>query len=175
MAEIKLYIAVSLDGYIAGADGGVEWLDKYESDGTDYGYAEFYDSVGTVLMGGNTYRAILGFGCEWPYAEKRTWVVSRRERSGSLPGVSVVAGDPVSFLRRLKSAEERDIWLVGGGQLLSRLSDEGLVDEMRLCIFPEMLGEGIRLFPANIRPSGWRLAEQRVFPSGAVMLVYRLA
>lgn len=63
MANIKLYVAVSLDGYIAGPDGGVEWLDRYQADGEDYGYADFYDSVDTLLMGGNTYRAILHFGC----------------------------------------------------------------------------------------------------------------
>ena len=59
MRQLKLYIATSLDGYIATADGSVEWLDAYQSDEEDYGYHRFYDSVDTLLMGGNTYRAIL--------------------------------------------------------------------------------------------------------------------
>ena len=66
--ELKLYIATSLDGYIATADGSVEWLDAYQSDEEDYGYHRFYDSVDTLLMGGNTNRTILGFGCDWPYS-----------------------------------------------------------------------------------------------------------
>lgn len=173
MANIKLYVAVSLDGYIAGPDGGVEWLDRYQADGEDYGYADFYDSVDTLLMGGNTYRAILHFGCGWPYEGKRTYVVSRRERSAVLPGVSVVSDDAIPFLRRLRAEEKRDIWLVGGGLLVSQLLAEGLVDEMRLCVFPLLLGRGIRLFPDSLRSSERRLVGQRTFPSGAVMLTYR--
>ncbi len=97
MRKIKLYIAVSLDGYIATPDGGVEWLNQFQisknedspdggvewlnqfqiSKNEDYGYKEIYQSIDTILMGGRTYRDIVGFGCEWPYKEKTTYIVSR--------------------------------------------------------------------------------------------------
>lgn len=90
-----------------------------------------------------------------------------------MPGVSVVSDDAIPFLRRLRAEEKRDIWLVGGGLLVSQLLAEGLVDEMRLCVFPLLLGRGIRLFPDSLRSSERRLVGQRTFPSGAVMLTYR--
>lgn len=69
--KIKLYIACSLDGYIAREDGSIDWLTKYEiNPETDYGYSEFYASIGTVLMGRKTYEQVLGFG-DWPYEEKK--------------------------------------------------------------------------------------------------------
>ena len=84
MRKIRLYIAMTLDGYIASRDGGVEWLDKYRNNTEDYGYTALYESIDTVLMGGNTYRAILGFGCEWPYPDKTSYVISHREQQGTI-------------------------------------------------------------------------------------------
>lgn len=172
MRRVILYIATSLDGYIATSDGSVEWLDKYQTDGEDYGYAALYDSVDTVLMGGNTFRSILGFGCRWPYAGKDTYVVSGSEWPGLPPRVVVVSDDIASFLRRLKAAHGRDIWLVGGGRLVASLLSEGLVDEMRICVFPVLLGDGIRLFAGHAFVSEWRTKGVRAYPSGAVMLTY---
>ena len=112
MRQLKLYIATSLDGYIATADGSVEWLDAYQSDEEDYGYHRFYDSVDTLL--------------------------------------------------------------VGGGEIISLLLAENLIDEMQLCIFPMMPGNGVPLFPPSPALSRWQLEEQRSFPSGATMLTYKL-
>lgn len=123
-------------------------------------------------MGGNTYRSILGFGCEWPYAEKQSYIISRTESPSALPSVRIIADEIPAFIRRLKADAGKDIWLVGGGKLTSLLLAEGLVDEMQLCIFPLLLGAGIRLFPENALGSEWRLAKQQTFPTGAVMLVY---
>ena len=78
MKKIKLYIAVSLDGYIATSDGGVEWLHQFQiSENEDYGYKELYQSIDTVLMGGRTYRDIIGFGCKWSYKDKVTSLLSK--------------------------------------------------------------------------------------------------
>ncbi len=174
MRKLKLYIATSLDGYIATEDGGVEWLDAYQSDEEDYGYHRFYDSVDTLLMGGNTYRTILGFG--WPYEGKQTWVLSRTIQTAGIGQVGIVGRDALMLVRQLKSIETgKDIWLVGGGETISLLLAESLIDEMRLCIFPVMLGCGIRLFPPGPVSSQWRLEGQRAFPSGAMMLTYKLS
>lgn len=77
--RIKLYIATSLDGFIAREDGSIDWLTEYEnSPATDYGYSEFYASIGTVLMGRKTYEQVLGFG-DWPYGEKNVYVFTRQK------------------------------------------------------------------------------------------------
>ena len=93
MRQLRLYIATSLDGYITTADSSVEWLDVYQSDEEDYGYHRFYDSVDTLLMGGNTYCAILGFGCDWPYAGKQTWVLSRSIQTATSGQVRIISHD----------------------------------------------------------------------------------
>lgn len=116
---------------------------------------------------------ILGFGCDWPYADKQSYVISRTEPSSTLPNVTIIADEIPTFLRQLKTDAGKDIWLVGGGELTSLLLAEGLVDEIQLCIFPVLLGAGIRLFPDNGFSSEWRLDRQETFPTGAVMLVYQ--
>ena len=81
MPRIKLYIATSLDGFIARENGSIDWLTKYENNPeTDYGYSEFYASIGKVLMGRKTYEQALGFG-EWPYREKKSYVFTRQKES----------------------------------------------------------------------------------------------
>lgn len=92
MRKIKLYIAVSLDGYITTSDGGVEWLNLFQiSDSEDYGYKELYQSIDTVLMGGRTYRDIIGLGCKWSYKDKAIYIVSRNE-------VNLIQTEQVHFI-----------------------------------------------------------------------------
>jgi len=81
MSDVVLYIAATLDGFIASSDGGIDWLKPFEQAGEDYGYAAFHARVGAVIIGGNTYRQALGFG-EWPYAGVTTWVATRRGLAG---------------------------------------------------------------------------------------------
>ena len=106
--RIKLYIACSLDGFIARENGSIDWLTEYEnSPETDYGYSEFYASIGTVLMGRKTYEQVLGFG-DWPYGEKKTYVFTRQNEP--LPrekNVEFVSGNVGEFVRRLKENTDR--------------------------------------------------------------------
>ncbi|MEH2434913.1 MAG: hypothetical protein V7K25_11790 [Nostoc sp.] len=69
MTKVTLYIAASLDGYIARSDGGIDWLSILDTEGEDYGYTEFYESIDAIVLGSNTYQVALGFN-EWPYPEK---------------------------------------------------------------------------------------------------------
>lgn len=147
MPRIKLYIATSLDGFIAREDGSIDWLTEYENNpDTDYGYSEFYSSIGTVLMGRKTYEQVLGFG-DWPYKEKRTYVFTRKK--GSLPcekNVEFVTGDLKKFVQQLKERAEQDIWLVGGSQLIKAFLAENLVQDLIIFLIPIILGGGIPLF-----------------------------
>ncbi|AKB34455.1 Dihydrofolate reductase [Methanosarcina siciliae HI350] len=101
--RIKLYITCSLDGFIARKGGSVDWLTEYENRfETDYGYSEFYSSIGTVLMGRKTYEQVLGFGV-WPYGGKNTYVFTRQNKPlHREKDVEFVSGDIREFVRRLK-------------------------------------------------------------------------
>jgi dihydrofolate reductase len=125
MPRIKLYIATSLDGFIARENGNIDWLMEYENNPeTDYGYSEFYASIGTVLMGRKTYEQVLGFG-NWPYGERKSYVFTRqKEPLRRENNVEFVSGDIAEFVRQLKGNTKEDIWLVGGSQLIKVFLEE---------------------------------------------------
>ncbi|NLO29483.1 MAG: dihydrofolate reductase, partial [Methanosarcina mazei] len=145
--KIKLYIACSLDGYIAREDGSIYWLTEYDNNSeTDYGYSEFYASIGTVLMGRKTYEQVLGFG-DWSYREKKTYVFTgQKEPLLREKNVEFVSGNVREFTRQLKENTDKDIWLVGGSQLIKAFLEEDLVEDMIVFIVQIILGGGIPLF-----------------------------
>lgn len=147
MVRTKLYIACSLDGFIAREDGSVDWLDEYENNPeTDYGYSEFYASIGTVLMGRKTYEQVLGFG-KWPYEDKKVYVFTRRkEPLKREENVEFISEDIGEFVRHLKKEAEQDLWLVGGAQLIKEFLKENLIQDFIIFIVPVILGNGISLF-----------------------------
>ncbi len=169
MRKLKLYIAASLDGKIARPDGGLDWLPDPTAEDYGYGYQAFYDSIDTTLMGYKTYEVCLGFG-EWHYQGKTTYVFSRDAAKSCLPEARLVAEDPVAFVRGLKAQPGQDIWLVGGGEIVTLLHDAGLIDSYVLAFIPVVLGGGVELFPAVRTQANLRLTEHRVFSNGTVML-----
>ena len=145
--RVILYIAVSLDGYIADAAGGVGWLEgedpQYRG---DYGYESFFREIATVVMGWNTYRQVdtqLSPG-QWPYGGKETYVLTHR----GLPdreGIHFADCSAVELVSALK--ERGDVWICGGAAIVEQLLEE--IDEFHLSVMPILLGGGIRLFPQN--------------------------
>jgi dihydrofolate reductase len=170
MRKIILYIAPSLDGYIARRDGSIDWLRKYETGEEDYGYNEFLKSVDTLLMGRKTYEQIVGFG-EWPYEGKQGYVFSTQGIRD--PRVMAVP-EPVTFTKALKEKPGKDIWLVGGGQAISLLMNHRLVDEIIITIIPIILGSGIPLFSHITAETKCVLIKEKAYPSGLVQLHYSL-
>jgi dihydrofolate reductase len=144
--HITLYIATSVDGYVAAEDGGVDWLEEFQSaEGEETGgVSEFVENVDCLVMGATTYEQVLGFG-EWPYGEKPTYVFTNRELSPATEAVEFVDDDVRSFSKDLKRQYER-IWLVGGAKLAQSFLREREVDTLRLFFVPLLLGDGIRLF-----------------------------
>lgn len=173
MPRIKLYIACSLDGYIAREDGSIDWLTKYENNPeTDYGYSEFYASIGTVLMGRKTYEQVLGFG-DWPYGKKKAYVFTRQnEPLRREKNVEFVSGNVGEFARRLKENTEEDIWLVGGSQLIKVFLEENLVEDMIVFVVPIILGSGIPLFDRIGKEISLRIINTERYESGLVRLEY---
>lgn len=174
MRKIKLYIAVSLDGYIATPDGGIEWLNEIPNPThEDHGYNALLASVDTVLMGGRTYHEIIGFGVPWPYKDKQTYVVSRKNTNVTPDEkVEFITEDIYRNIAALKEQAGKNIWLVGGGELTTMLLNHDLIDEMQIAIVPVVLGAGLPLFPNKPKESKWKLTDSKSFSTGLVLLTY---
>lgn len=149
--KVILYIAMSLDGYIARPDGSVDWLHDVEGEG-DNGYSDFYSQVGTVIMGRNTYEEVLKLTDEFPYAGKPCYVLTRTYKDDH-PYVSFTDEAIDTLIPRLRENSDGYVWLVGGGQLVQQFLNKGLIDELELYIIPKLIGEGIPLFPEGTPPA----------------------
>ena len=119
MRQVILYIAASLDNYIARPDGSVEWLHlpEYSLPNEDYGYGDFYKTIDTTFLGNNTYKVTHGFDIPFPYADNMNYVFSRSTNNQETEYVKFITGDIVDFVRKLKNGKGENIWLIGGGQI----------------------------------------------------------
>ncbi|WML52125.1 dihydrofolate reductase family protein [Neobacillus sp. PS3-12] len=143
--KIVLFIAQSLDGYIATKEDSLDWLFKVEGEG-DNGYSEFFETIDTILIGKRTYDWIMRYEKgQFPYQDKDCYVFSRSLLEDT-NDVKFVNQDVVNFTKNLKKEEGKNIWIVGGGDLLHTFFKEKLVDELILTIAPTIIGEGIPLF-----------------------------
>jgi len=138
--KIKLFIAASLDGYIAREDGSIDWLPQSGNSG----YDEFYKTVDTVIMGRKTYAQVLTFG-KYPYQDKKSYVFTRHVDSKKDENVEFVF-ETEKFVKELVSSSGKDIWLVGGAEIVSYFLNHSFVDEIILSVVPVVLGKGIPLF-----------------------------
>lgn len=172
MSRIILYIAASVDGYIADADGGVSWLEAFNREGEDYGYAELNARVSTLILGANTYHQVLGFG-EWPYTGKDTVVVTHHPLAGPPdPRIRAYSGPARELAAQLKRDAEGDIWLVGGGQIIGDFARAGLIDQYILFTMPLLLGDGVRLFPPGGSPQALRVTSVASYENGVIEARY---
>ena len=165
MRQLKLYIATSLGGYIAGPNGELDWLPT-EGD-LDYGYSQFYASVDTTLMGNSTYPLTLTVP-EFPYPDKTNYVFTRGTPLPDTSYVQFISGDIAGFVRSLKKESGKDIWLVGGGQVNTAMLNEDLIDSMILTMFPIALGEGIPLFAPGARRSSFKTVGCETYETGVI-------
>ncbi len=188
MRRTQYYCATSLDGYIAEADDTLDWLMKYEGsfEGDDVepiegSYERFYEGVGALVMGSATYEFVLGHltgGSEWPYRGKPTWVLSSRdlpEPEGEDVDVRIVSARVVDIYdEMIDAAGDRDLWVVGGGNVASQFADEGLLDEVLVTVVPVVLGVGKPLFDRRVPGGPMHLIGTRRFDSGMVELRYEI-
>jgi dihydrofolate reductase len=168
MRKVVLFVATSIDGFIAGKDGNTDWL---FTDG-DFGYQAFYDSIDTTIMGYNTYYYIRNFA-EFPYPDKRNYVFTRKERMADENPVQFVMGDVADFTRKLKAEDGKNIWLIGGGRINSILLNANLIDQMIISVHPTALGQGVKLFrDESLKNFNFRLIRHEVFERSLVQLTY---
>lgn len=164
------FVATSLDGFLAGADGSLDFLDAVAREGEDYGFAEFMDGVDTLVLGRVTYETALTFET-WPYASKRCVVLTRNATRESRHGETFSAEPPDDLRNRLGREGSRRIY-VDGGQTISSFLAADLVDELTVSILPILLGEGIPLFRRAFGERSLRLVSSDVYESGLVKLRY---
>jgi dihydrofolate reductase len=171
--RIRLYVAVSLDGFIADTSGGVDWLRPYEAD--NFGFSAFFAEIGSIVTGRRTYDQARGFP-KWPYSGKRIIVLTHRELDRDAPdGVESYAGDLGALAGRLKQETKGDIWILGGARVAQDFLERGLIDRIELYIIPVLLGDGVRLFSTFDRARTLAFSEARSYRNGIVGLIYDLA
>lgn len=164
-----VFVAMSLDGYIAGSRGELGWLDCVAMPGTDYGFAEFMSSVDTLLLGRNTYDVVVEFP-EWPYAGKQCFIVTHRSAEPR-HGEQFLSGAADCIVQALEQAGAKRVY-VDGGQLIQQWLDRGLVDALTISVVPLLLGQGIRLFSGGFQQQSLKLKSVVPYDSGLVQLRY---
>lgn len=170
--ELIVYIAASVDGYIAPPDEDLSFLHAVALEGEDYGYGAFTASVDTVIMGRRTYDKVVAMGVPDPHPGRTLYVITRTPRA-SKGDIHFSTGDPVELVRDLKSRPGKHIYCDGGGGLIHLLAENDLIDRYCISTVPVLLGGGIRLFKDGRPHQGLVLEESHSFPSGLVQSWYR--
>lgn len=165
LRRIRYQVACSLDGYIAGPNGEIDWI--VHDPEIDFG--EIFDRFDTLVMGRRTYEELPGGG---ELGRMKIVVASRTLRPEDHPDVAVVSDDLEETLRRLRSAPGKDIWLFGGGELFRSLLELDLVDTVEPAVIPVLLGGGVPLLPPPAARRSLRLTGRREYGSGIVLLEY---
>jgi dihydrofolate reductase len=170
----KVFIATSLDGFIADNNGSVDFLYKYpEPEGEDMGYYAFMEGIDALVMGRKTFETVLGFGIAWPYKKPVfVWSTQLKEIPSSVEGnVQLIQGGPQEITQRLHEAGYHDLYIDGGLTIQSFLR-EGLIDELIITIVPVLLGSGVRLFGGVETPISFHCIASKAFSHGVVQSKY---
>lgn len=175
MRRTVLYIAMSLDGYIADEFGRVEWLEGQDpADENEGTYLEFIQTVDTVIMGWKTYHQIVTelSPDEWVYSNLTTYVITHHEKEPE-EKIRFVQDSPVSLIRNLKNSEGRDLWICGGAEIVRQLMQDDLIDRFYISVIPIVLGDGIRLFGKSEKRLELKLLDTRSW-NGITELRYEM-
>ena len=168
MTKVVLFIATSLDGFIASPDGTVDWLFH----DADYGYTEFMASLDAVVMGRKTWEQAKTFEAV-PFAGKQVFVFSRSHTSDADERIRFVQGDAPKILDQIRAEATKGIWLVGGGDVIQQFIAHDLIDEYRLFVHPLILGSGLPLFLPQAKMTTLSFVSNTPFQSGLIELRYK--
>ena len=173
MRKVTLFIAMSLDGYIADKDGGVDWLNGQEEDGENMDtYSEFIKTIDTIIMGWNTYHQVITELSpeEWVYPEQISYVITHREIP-STERIRFTSESPRDLVKRLREEEGNGIWICGGASIVRQLMETDLIDTLHISVIPTLLGDGVRLFGPLEKEQKLRLVKTQSY-NGITDLVY---
>ena len=167
--RVSAFLGASLDGFIAEADGGLGFLKPFEQE--EHGYAAFYASVDTLLMGRKTYETVLGFEA-WPFGDRRVAVLSRTARTPRF-NERFLSGMPAGVLAALAADGARHVY-ADGGEVVTSFLAAGCLDRLVVSVVPVVVGTGIRLFASSPGLHRLTLESAETYPSGLVQLRYVL-
>ncbi|AIR66384.1 dihydrofolate reductase family protein [Cedecea neteri] len=173
MANLVYYVAATLDGYIADQKHQLDWLMNFPLGDDATPYDEFYQTVGAVIMGAETYSWILENSAEaWPYADVPAFIVTHRLLS--VPegqNITLVQGEAADIAAQARAAAKgKDVWLVGGGKTAALFAEAGELQRLFITQIPVIIGVGIPLLPVS-KALSLKPVTQRVLKSGAIELI----
>ena len=173
MGRLVLYLAVSVDGYLADEQGGVSWLGGDGSEPENFGsYPAFYETVEAIIMGWSTYHQIVTelSPDNWPYEGCPCYVVTHRNEPNQ-EGITFWNGPITELADKLKEEHKGNIWICGGALVAGQLLKKDLIDKLWLSVIPTVLGKGVRLFPELSRELPLHLVKTEHW-NGIVDLIY---
>jgi len=170
-----VFIAQSLDGYIAGKNGELEWLHSIPNpDNNDMGFSDLIQEVDAIIMGRTTFETVVGFGVEWPYT-KPVFVLShslKRVPSGFEKKATLISGTPSKILTQLHKVGYQNLY-IDGGVTIQNFLEHDLIDELRITTIPILLGGGSSLFGVMDASIDYELISSKVYLNQIVQTHYR--
>lgn len=172
--QIILYIAMSLDGYIAKPNDDLSFLSIVQKEGEDYGYADFVSTIDTVILGRKTYDWVMKQVDVFPHADKNTYIITRTARP-TIGKTVFYTGDLTDLVRKLKSENGKDIFCDGGAEIVNELLKNDLLDKIIISVIPILVGNGTRLFKDGRPEQKLKLVNVKTFDTGLTQLHYKRA
>ena len=174
MRKISLFIAISLDGYIAKPNNDLSFLKIVEKEGEDYGYAKFTSAIDTLIVGRKTYDYVLKEigSSHYDNGERDIYVITRTPKPNK-GRVTFYTGDIAELVKKLKSENGKDIYCDGGAEVINELLKLDLIDEYIISIIPILIGNGTRLFKDGRPEQLLELISSKSFDTGLMQLHYK--
>lgn len=175
MRKLSLFIATSLDGYIAKPNDDLSFLKAVEKEGEDYGYADFMATIDTLIVGRKTYDYVLKEigSSHYDNGQRDVYIITRTERP-SVGRTTFYTGNLTELVRRLKSESGKNIYCDGGAEIINELLKNDLIDEFIISVIPVLLGDGTRLFKDGRPEQQLELLNVKTFETGLTQLLYKL-
>ncbi|AZA53895.1 dihydrofolate reductase family protein [Chryseobacterium sp. G0201] len=174
MRKISLFIATSLDGYIAKPNDDLSFLKLVEKEGEDYGYAKFTDTIDTLIIGRRTYDYVLKEigSSHYNNGKRDVYVITRTERPQE-GRIIFYTGNITELVKRLKAEKGKNIYCDGGAEVINELLKHDLIDELIISVIPVLLGNGTRLFKDGRPEQILEFIEAKTFDTGLAQLHYK--
>ena len=174
MRKISLFIAMSLDGYIAKPNDDLSFLKLVEKEGEDYGYAEFTSKIDTIIIGRKTYDYVLNEigASHYDNGQRDIYVITRTERP-QVGRTTFYTGNITELIKQLKSENGKNIYCDGGAEVINELLKHNLIDEFIVSVIPVLLGNGTRLFKDGRPEQALEFITAKTFETGLAQLHYK--
>ncbi|MCZ2129200.1 MAG: dihydrofolate reductase family protein [Bacteroidia bacterium] len=170
--KVILYIATSLDGYIAKPNDDLSFLSLVQKEGEDYGYANFEKTIDTVILGRKTYDWVTKAVGHFPHADKNAYIITRTERP-NIGKTVFYTGDLTELITKLKNENGKNIFCDGGAEIVNELLKNNLIDEFIISVIPVLLGNGTKLFKDGRPEQQLELVNAKKFDTGLTQLHYK--